>query len=176
MLPFPSSPSCSFSSRRIPCPCGCRTGWRGILGRAIRRTDRWRRHCRRTTCLNGMKIRCRVRMPFRPPPRRRCWTGRSGEKGPSAKAGRAFLPREGEVYYFPDFPQEYAEAYDVAAEGTGAFVRVPVLTLELENGMVISLPVLNPEYQGGVRDLDCRLGGGYSALSRHHSHVRPPAL
>ena len=37
---------------------------------------------------------------------------------------------------------------------TGAFVRVPVLTLELENGMVISLSVLNPEYQGGVRDLD----------------------
>ena len=49
---------------------------------------------------------------------------------------------------------QMAEAYDVAAKGTGAFVRVPVLTLELENGMVISLSVLNPEYQGGVRDLD----------------------
>lgn len=65
-----------------------------------------------------------------------------------------FAADEGAVYYFPDFPQEYAEAYDVAAKETGAFVRVPVLTLELENGMVISLPVLNPEYQGGVRDLD----------------------
>ncbi len=62
----------------------------------------------------------------------------------------------GAVYYFADFPREYEEAYDCTPDGNGAFVRVPVLSVTLKNGMVLSVPVFNREYQGGVLNLDER--------------------
>lgn len=60
----------------------------------------------------------------------------------------------GAVYYFADFPREYEEAYDCTPDGNGAFVRVPVLSVTLKNGMVLSVPVFNREYQGGMLRLD----------------------
>lgn len=57
------------------------------------------------------------------------------------------------VYYFAAFPQEFSDQYDHVAEGEGAFVRVPVFSVTLRNGMVFSCAILNPEFQGGVTEL-----------------------
>lgn len=82
----------------------------------------------------------------------------------------------GAVYYFADFPREYEEAYDCTPDGNGAFVRVPVLSVTLKNGMVLSVPVFNREYQSGVLYLDENyyLSGGTTLYVLELTFGRPP--
>ncbi len=52
------------------------------------------------------------------------------------------------VCHFPEFPEEYANCYQtIEFTDQGVQITVDMLSFTLENGAIISVPVINPEYQ-----------------------------
>ena len=54
-------------------------------------------------------------------------------------------------YFFADFPGEFRNSYHTVDADGGTYVEVDVLTFTLVSGDVVSTPLLNPEFQGGLQ-------------------------
>lgn len=54
-------------------------------------------------------------------------------------------------YFFADFPEEFRNSYHTVDADGGTYVEVDVLTFTLVSGDVVSTPLLNPEFQGGLQ-------------------------
>ena len=57
----------------------------------------------------------------------------------------------GQVTFFADFPEEFRNSYHTVDADGGTYVEVDVLTFTLVSGDVVSTPLLNPEFQGGLQ-------------------------
>lgn len=57
------------------------------------------------------------------------------------------------TYRFEDSLRPYETSYRIESAGGAAYVTVEVLTLTLADGGVLSFPVFNPDYQGGLEEL-----------------------
>lgn len=58
-------------------------------------------------------------------------------------------------YFFADFPEEFRNSYHTVDADGGTYVEVDVLTFTLVSGDVVSTPLLNPDFQGGLLSLNC---------------------
>lgn len=57
------------------------------------------------------------------------------------------------TYRFEGSLRQYETSYRIESENGAAYVTVEVLTLTLADGGVLSFPVFNPDYQGGLEEL-----------------------
>ena len=58
-------------------------------------------------------------------------------------------------YFFADLPEEFRNSYHTVDADGGTYVEVDVLTFTLVSGDVVSTPLLNPDFQGGLLSLNC---------------------